>query len=137
MQEDVRDPRGAARELALDLSRSVSKIDRDLRNEFPQHASTLWWELDEGDKSGWVYKADNHILAKLVHVGSTKPEVILRVAWSCLGHPDGQGHMTWRGMVLADLALDKIPDFTDAEMQRITRAAKLEAMKVLRDRKRT
>ena len=61
-----RDSRAVAPVVAMDLSRSTDEIHRDLRTRFPTHP-TLWWELEENERSGWVYKSNSSILCKLVH----------------------------------------------------------------------
>ena len=61
-----RDPRGDAPVIGLDLSRSTRAIDRELRALYP-HVAGFWWELDEGDRSGWVYRPDSRLVARLVH----------------------------------------------------------------------
>lgn len=65
---------------------------------------------------------------------------MIRVSWSAVNDPDdgGAGHGVRRGEVIADLGLDAVPSppFTAAEMQRITRAAKFEAFRCLKERKR-
>lgn len=64
-------------------------------------------------------------------------EFMLRVSWSTNKHVDGQPHHTRRGEVMLDLGLPfKLgDDFTDAEMQAIAFATKMEALRVLRRRK--
>ncbi len=63
-------------------------------------------------------------------------EVMLRVSWSCLNHPDGQQQHCRRDEVMLDLGLEQVPDpaFTNDEMQRIAFAAKIAALKALRSR---
>jgi hypothetical protein len=67
-------------------------------------------------------------------------EVMIHVYWSALnyGDDDDRGHLMQRGKVAADLGLDAVPDppFTRDEMEIITRAAKLQALKCLGARKR-
>jgi hypothetical protein len=60
-------------------------------------------------------------------------EFILRVAWSSTPN-----HLIRRGEVMADVGLPPPdPPLTDAEMQQITFAAKMEALKCLRRRKKS
>jgi hypothetical protein len=68
--ENVRDSRASAPEIAMDLSRPTGKIHFDLRQRWPRMVG-MWWELESGEKSGWVYDGNDRILAKLVHVGVT------------------------------------------------------------------
>lgn len=60
-------------------------------------------------------------------------EVMLRVSWSCLNHPDGQPQHARRGEVMLDLGLEAAPDpeLTADEMQRVAFAAKIAALKAL------
>jgi len=67
---------------------------------------------------------------------------MLHVYWSALGdardvREGDQGHRMQRDKVTASLGLDRAPDpgFTEAEMQDITFAAKMAALKCLRVRK--
>ena len=62
-------------------------------------------------------------------------EVLMRVSWSCLRHPDNQAQHVRRGEVTCDLALEEQPDFTSDEMQAIAYAAKQAAWKALRARR--
>jgi len=62
--EAVRDGLAQAPELAIDLQRPTDAIHRDLRTKWPT-VIDLWWELDEDDRTGFVYSG-NKILAKLV-----------------------------------------------------------------------
>lgn len=64
--DGARDPRWAAPEIGMDLSRIDIAIDEEIRRRWPDPG--VWWELEPGDQAGWVYSDDNHILAKLVHV---------------------------------------------------------------------
>lgn len=68
-----------------------------------------------------------------------RQECMIHVSWSGLGDAgdDGRGHLVMRGRVTADLGLDDVPTppFSPEEMQDITRAAKMAALKCLRDRK--
>ena len=66
MNANVRDPRSAAAEVSLDLSRTDAAIHRQLRARWPLDPH-MWWELDHDGKSGWVYSAQNKILARLIH----------------------------------------------------------------------
>lgn len=64
-------------------------------------------------------------------------ECLIHVYWT--GHTRGggeSGHLVQRGKVSADLGLDAIPSppFTGEEMQSITRAAKMAAIRCLRKR---
>lgn len=75
--------------------------------------------------------------------GRPQEEVMLHVYWSALGdardvREGGQGHRMQRDKVTASLGLDRAPDpgFTKSEMQDITFAAKMAALKCLRARKR-
>lgn len=67
-------------------------------------------------------------------------ECMLVVAWSGVNDPgdDGRGHLVQRGRVTADLGLDAVPvpPFSSAEMESIMFAAKMQALRVLRQRKR-
>lgn len=70
-------------------------------------------------------------------------EVMVHVYWSALGdardkREGGHGHRMQRDKVTASLGLDRAPDpgFTEAEMQSITFAAKMAAIKCLRLRRR-
>jgi len=70
-------------------------------------------------------------------------EVMIHVYWSAVNDAvdelhDRRGHLLQRGKVTADLGLDAVPDppFTRAEMELITYAAKGQAIKCLRARKR-
>ena len=69
----------------------------------------------------------------------SEQECMIYVAWSGLGDPgdDGSGHLRMRARVTADLGLGRVPDppFTSDEMQTITHAAKMEALRCLRRRK--
>lgn len=60
-------------------------------------------------------------------------EVMLRVSWSVLNHPDGQPQHARRGEVMLDLGLEQAPDpeLTSDEMQRVAFAAKIAALKAL------
>jgi hypothetical protein len=62
----VRDSRDGAPIVTMDLSRSINAIHADLRKRWPD-VTGLWWELDEGNKTGWAYRGDDKILAKLLH----------------------------------------------------------------------
>lgn len=64
-------------------------------------------------------------------------EVLLHVYWTKHTSDDGDrsGHLSMRGKVSADLGLETSPDFTAAEMEQITFAAKMQALKCLRARK--
>lgn len=71
-------------------------------------------------------------------------ETMIHVYWSALGdardlREGGRGHLMQRDRVSASLGLDCAPDpgFTSDEMQTITRAAKMAALKCLRMRKAT
>ncbi len=76
-------------------------------------------------------------------IGSGLPqEVMIHVYWSARGdardaRDGGRGHLMQRDKVTADLGLDQAPDpgFTGAEMQAITFAAKIAAIKCLRLRR--
>lgn len=69
-----------------------------------------------------------------------REECLIHVYWTGLWDPNdpGRGHLLHRGEVSADLGLDAVPvpPFTDEEMQLITFAAKMQALKCLRARKR-
>lgn len=60
-------------------------------------------------------------------------EVMLRVSWSVLNHPDGQPQHIRRGEVMLDLGLESNPnpELTREEMQRVAFAAKIAALKAL------
>jgi hypothetical protein len=65
--------------------------------------------------------------------GTAIEEWLLRVSWSCT--PD---HLVRRGEVMADVGMPPPdPPMTEAEMQRVTHAAKMELLRCLRDRKPT
>jgi len=73
----------------------------------------------------------------------TRQEVMIHVYWSARGdardaREGGRGHLMQRDKVTADLGLDAapVPGFTEAEMQTITSAAKIAAIKCLRARAR-
>lgn len=75
--------------------------------------------------------------------GQPKEEVMIHVYWSALGdardkREGDHGHRMQRDKVTASLGLDRAPDpgFTEAEMQSITYAAKMAAIKCLRQRGR-
>ena len=72
--------------------------------------------------------------------GGRGPECMIRVSWSAAfdKNDDGDGPLLRRGEVTADLGLDSPPEpcFTDREMQDITFAAKMAALKCLRQRKK-
>ena len=78
--------------------------------------------------------------ASVSGVGDHREECLIHVYWTGLWDPNdsGRGHLLRRGEVSADLGLDAVPapPFTDEEMQAITRAAKIQAIKCLRARKR-
>jgi hypothetical protein len=70
-------------------------------------------------------------------------ETMIHVYWSALGdardvREGGNGHRMQRDRVSASLGLDRTPEpgFTPDEMQSITRAAKMAALKCLRERSR-
>lgn len=65
-------------------------------------------------------------------------EFMLRVSWATNQHTDGQPHYTRRGEVMLDLGLPfrAGDDFTSEEMQAIAFATKMEALRVLRRRRR-
>lgn len=75
----------------------------------------------------------------LAGAGERRQECLLHVAWSGLHDPDddGRGHQRLRGHVIADFGLDAVPTppFTAEEMERITFAAKMQAIRCLRARK--
>jgi hypothetical protein len=91
----IRDARANAPVVVMDLSRPTEDIHADLRARYPRVVG-LWWELDEGDKTGWVYAGDNRILAKLEHAtlwrgrGPLPPNApsSLRHAVECMCHMD-------------------------------------------------
>jgi hypothetical protein len=57
---------------------------------------------------------------------------LVRVSWAC-----GPDHFVRRGEVYADVGIEApTPPLTNAEMERITFAAKMEVLKCLRARKR-
>jgi len=66
-----RDPRAQAPVVGMDLSRTTEVIDHDLMQRYPQ-VRGLWWELEEDEKSGWVYDSRSYVIAQLVHVVSTE-----------------------------------------------------------------
>jgi hypothetical protein len=73
MNDDIpRDSRSEAPEIAMDLTRDDASIHRDLRSRWPRMAG-MWWELEPGEESGWVYSGSNKILAKLTHVVDDTP----------------------------------------------------------------
>jgi hypothetical protein len=82
-------------------------------------------------------------MAKPKEGPSYAEECLIHVYWSGLrdrkGLTEGDSHLIQRGKVSADLGLEGIPDppFTSAEMQEITFAAKIQALKCLRARKRS
>jgi hypothetical protein len=63
---------------------------------------------------------------------------MLRVSWATNKHTDDQPAHTRRGEVMLDLGLpfSAGDDFTNEEMQAIAFATKMEALRVLRRRKR-
>jgi len=65
-------------------------------------------------------------------------EALLHVYWTSHTDKDGgrSGHLTMRGKVSIDLALEASPEFTPAEMEQIAFAAKMQAAKCLRARRR-
>jgi len=65
-------------------------------------------------------------------------EFMLRVSWATNKHTDDQPNHTRRGEVMLDLGLEfhAGDDFTSEEMQAIAYATKMEALRVLRRRKR-
>jgi hypothetical protein len=72
-----------------------------------------------------------------------RQETMIHVYWSALGdardaREGNNGHRMQRDKVSASLGLDSAPDpgFTPDEMQTITRAAKMAALKCLRERAR-
>lgn len=73
-----------------------------------------------------------------VRKASYASEVMLRVSWSVLVHPDGQPQHTRRGEVMLDLGLESNPDpeFTREEMQSVAFAAKMAALKALAKRRK-
>jgi hypothetical protein len=60
-----RDPRAGAPVIGMDLTRSGAEIHSDLRARFPRVIG-LWWELEEDERSGWVYDGSSHVRARLV-----------------------------------------------------------------------
>jgi hypothetical protein len=66
-----RDARADAPVVCMDLSRATKVIDQDLASRYPQ-VRGLWWELEEDEKTGWVYDSRSYIVAKLVHVTNTE-----------------------------------------------------------------
>lgn len=63
------------------------------------------------------------------------PECMIHVSWSGAfdDDDDGRGHLMRRGEVIANLGLPPpSPPFTSDEMQKITFAAKMQALKCLR-----
>lgn len=67
-----------------------------------------------------------------------REEVMLHVSWSCYSAASGERHHMRRGQVTADLGFDRIPSpgFTSDEMEKIMFAAKMEALRCLRRRKK-
>ena len=66
-------------------------------------------------------------------------ECMIHVAWSGAfdKDDDGRGHLVRRGSVIASLGMPPPdPPFTSGEMEKITFAAKMQALKCLRLRKR-
>jgi hypothetical protein len=67
-------------------------------------------------------------------------ETLIHVYWTGINDSDdkGKGHLAQRGKVSADLGLEAVPvpGFTSEEMQQITFAAKMAAIKCLQDRKK-
>ena len=65
-------------------------------------------------------------------------EFMLRISWATNKHTDDQPNHTRRGEVMLDLGLPFAPgdDFTSEEMQAIAFASKMEALRVLRRRKK-
>lgn len=88
----------------------------------------------------WTRKVNPHAFASLDAGGDQ--ETMIHVYWSALGdardlREGGRGHLMQRDRVSASLGLDCAPDpgFTNDEMQSITFAAKMAALKCLRQRK--
>lgn len=88
----------------MDLSRPTDDIHRDLRARYPREPG-MWWELDEGDRTGWVYGGDSRVLARLEHAvmwrgrGALPPDApsSLRAAVECLCYRDcGQDSLSGR-----------------------------------------
>jgi hypothetical protein len=71
--------------------------------------------------------------------GKSSQECMLHVYWTAMNDAgdNGSGHLVMRGRVTADLGLDNVPvpPFSSEEMQEIMRAAKMGALKCLRNRK--
>ena len=70
--------------------------------------------------------------------GYTGEECLIHVYWTARMPGGGMSHHVMRGRVSADLGLVRVPDppFTNEEMQAITFAAKMAALKCLSHRKR-
>lgn len=60
-----KDLRSHATDLLMDLSRDTVTIHLDLKDRWPRES--IWWELEPGEKTGWVYGDKDRILVKLVH----------------------------------------------------------------------
>ncbi len=84
--------------------------------------------------------AETGAFSSLSGNGRDRQECMIHVYWSGLNYPDGdkRGHLVQRGKVTADLGLETMPmpPFTDEEMQSITFAAKMQALRCIRARKR-
>lgn len=83
---------------------------------------------------------DPRITQAFSHLGAARgePEAMLHLYWSGKNDPkdDGRGHHLQRAKVIADLGFFPDPEFNNADMQRIMFAAKMEAFKIWREKRR-
>lgn len=68
-----RNARAQAPTVALDTTNKDETLQRQIRALYPR-VIDLHWELEDGDKTGWIYSG-SRVLAKIVHISGAHPGV--------------------------------------------------------------